>query len=481
MLGSSLEREPMFAVARMVVGVDDLTADDEPQPEPGPARRGLRVLLVALLVASIVSVFGLNLNGSRVPVSSDPPIRASSGAARDVARIAVVDAQGALSTMGSDGGSIVVYPAAATSFQFPAWSPDGSRIAAIGNGDGGEGVYVVAAPRNGSSVAAPSAVFQSPDHPPFYVYWAPDSRALAYLTTEPDGIALRYSPAEAGATDTTIRRGAPMYWQWLDPGRMFVHSGGDAAGAFAGEIGIDGMPDASTAVEAGSFRVPALSADGRYVAFATAGQGGPISLVVQGRDGSGRHEVPLTSMAAFTFDPRGDTLAFTAATKPGGAADIPVGPLRAIDPATGAVRTLLDGTIVTFFWAPDGKTIAALRVGTPDDTTVTSADGPRATLARAGSRAVQTAAGVELHIVFVDVASGTIRSERVGRLSDLFTNQVLPFFDQYALSHRFWSADSSSIVLPIIDKQGVSQIEVIPADGSDARPLTAGVIATWSP
>src|SRR5260221_576859 len=122
-------------------------------------------------------------------------------------------------------------------------------------------------------------------------------------------------------------------------------------------------------------------------------------------------------MAAFTFDPNGDTLAFTAATKPGSAADIPVGPLRAIDPATGAVRTLLDGTIVTFFWAPDGKTIAALRVGSSDDTTVTSAEVPRATLARAGSRAVQSATGAELHIVFVDVASGSIPSERLGRLS----------------------------------------------------------------
>jgi TolB protein len=63
----------------------------------------------------------------------------------------------------------------------------------------------------------------------------------------------------------------------------------------------------------------------------------------------------------------------------------------------------------------------------------------------------------------------------------VFVNQVLPFFDQYALSHRFWSPDGSSIVLPLDDNEGVSQLTLIPADGSDAHRLTAGVLGSWSP
>ena len=63
----------------------------------------------------------------------------------------------------------------------------------------------------------------------------------------------------------------------------------------------------------------------------------------------------------------------------------------------------------------------------------------------------------------------------------MFLNQVLPFFDQYALSHRFWSADGTSIVLPLDDDQGVSRVTVLPADGSEARVVGAGAIGFWSP
>ena len=44
------------------------------------------------------------------------------------------------------------------------------------------------------------------------------------------------------------------------------------------------------------------------------------------------------------------------------------------------------------------------------------------------------------------------------KLADLFVNQVLPYFDQYALSHRFWSPDSRSLVLPIVGDQDVTRI-----------------------
>jgi len=481
----------------MVIGVDTLPPDDQPRPEPdgedpfepvdlgvaspGAARRGLRLIITLLLVAAIVSVFGLNLNGNRAPNPSVPPVGATFQAPGADSRLAVVESDGALTSMRADGSSVARYLVPGVTFRFPAWSPNGATIAAIGRSDAGPAVYRLGAQNNGSAPAMSTIVYQSPDHPPFYVYWAPDSEALAFLTTEPDGIALRYAAADASDPATTVRRGAPMYWQWLDPKRLFVHSGGDSADAFAGQVGIDGAPDAATTVEAGVFRVPAMSADRTFVAYATSVREGSASVVVRSVDGTTHHEVPVFSMAAFTFDPAGDSLAFIAATKPGSAFDIPVGPLRAIDPTSGVVRTLLDGSVVSFFWAPDGRTIAALRVGAPDDTKVTSADVPQAALARAGAPAIQAVAGVELRIDFVDVASGAIHSERIGRLSDLFINQVLPFFDQYALSHRFWSPDSASIVLPIVDDQGASQIEVIPADASDARLLAAGLIATWSP
>ena len=467
--------------------MEELPPDELPVAGPGPGRRRLRIAITLALVAALVVLAGLE--GSGIIIRTDPQIEATPNAPAS-ARIAVVDAAGGLSSMDADGGSIVRYPAPGVTFQFPAWSPDGTQIAAIGTTDSGVGVEVFAAAGAGAAPSAPTIAYQSPGHPAFYLYWAPNSKDLAFLTTEPDGIALRHhltADATAGATapDTVIRNGAPMYWQWVDPTHLLVHSGGNAPEAFLGEVGLDGAPTEPKATQAGLFRAPALSGDGAYLAYATSSRGGSAAVVVESPDGVTHHEVPVFGAAALEFDPAGNALAFVAPDKAGTTPDLPVGPLRAIDPASGAVRTLLGGSVVSFFWAPDGRTIAALRVKGPGDTNVASRTDPVGVLAKAGvpaaQTAAQTAAGILLDVVFVDVASGAIRSERVVRLSDLFVSQVLPFFDQYALSHRFWSPDGSSIVLPIDDEQGVSQLRIFPADGSESRQLATGVVGFWSP
>ena len=162
----------------------------------------------------------------------------------------------------------------------------------------------------------------------------------------------------------------------------------------------------------------------------------------------------------------------------------PVGPLRLVDPASGAVRTLLDGSVVSFFWSPDGRTIAALRLAQPGDLPGTArAD---VVLAAAREPAPPTAGpvqaeGVPARLAFVDVASGAVRSERVVHLGADFVNQLLPYFDQYALSHRLWSPDGASILLPLVDADGTGRLYVVPADGSAPRPVADGVKGFWSP
>ena len=66
-------------------------------------------------------------------------------------------------------------------------------------------------------------------------------------------------------------------------------------------------------------------------------------------------------------------------------------------------------------------------------------------------------------------------------MSELFAFQVLPYFDQYARSHRFWAPDSSSIVLPLTDENNLDHVVVIPADGSDPHEVATGWIGFWSP
>ena len=59
-------------------------------------------------------------------------------------------------------------------------------------------------------------------------------------------------------------------------------------------------------------------------------------------------------------------------------------------------------------------------------------------------------------------------------------NNILPYYDQYALSHRLWARDSSAIVLPL-DADGDDQLFVIPADGSEMTPLGGADLGFWSP
>ncbi|MEZ4518240.1 MAG: hypothetical protein R3C44_15935 [Chloroflexota bacterium] len=61
----------------------------------------------------------------------------------------------------------------------------------------------------------------------------------------------------------------------------------------------------------------------------------------------------------------------------------------------------------------------------------------------------------------------------------IFAAQFIPFFNQYTLSHRVWSPDSSEIVMPIRD--GFDDlITIVPVDGGSPRIVAEGDIAFWS-
>jgi len=349
-------------------------------------------------------------------------------------------------------------------------------------------------------------IYLSQDRPAFYLYWTPSSRSVAFLTSQASGaIDLRVAPADASRDSTIVRQGAPMYWAWVDDARLLVHAGG-GADAFLGEIAPDGEAAAggSDPTDAtGNFRAPAVSADGQFRAYAGRGSDRTAAVIVEPRgaaaNGSGaaaRTEVKVLGPAAVEFDPAGDRLAFVArATAQAPTAELPVGPLKIVDPTSGKVRTLLPGAVIAFFWSPDGHSIAALRLsssGTPASAyaatlataTVGAGGGARLPRAREASfRELAAAAspGLDLQLAFVDPADGSISSQRSVRLADVFTSQVLPYFDQYALSHRIWSADGTAIALPVLAADGSSEIRLYRVDGSADTKVAAGVSAFWRP
>jgi TolB protein len=449
----------------------------EPRPDdpigPSRLRRRLQVAVTLLLVAALVILAAVEGGGFIIRNEAPAPTPAPA----DATRLAFVDAAGALTTMDGAGGSSVGYSVPGVAFRFPAWSPDGSRIATVGETSEGSGVYVFAVRTPADPPLEPALIYHSLDGPPFYLYWTPDSRQVTFLTTDRlDSLSLRIAPADASSAGFIVREGAPMYWDFVDPGRLLVHAGPDG---FLGEMGLDGISFGAVPSPLVSFRAPAVSSDGRYRAYVVTG-GGTGEVVLESRDGSGSRRVPVFGPAAVSFRPAGHELAFLAPDQPNAGVPLPVGPLRLLDPASADTRTLIGGSVVAFFWSASGSEIAALLIGNPDDN-VTEANAGGATLAAAHAPAREAAAGLPLRLAFVDVASGAIRSERVVQLSDVFVNQVLPFFDQYALSHRFWSPDGRGIVLPIVGEGDITQLVAIPPDGSEARVVATAEMGSWSP
>jgi hypothetical protein len=133
---------------------------------------------------------------------------------------------------------------------------------------------------------------------------------------------------------------------------------------------------------------------------------------------------------------------------------------------------------VGFFWSPDGKTIATLRIPGPGDDDVASVGNALPAVVFPPAAATS---GYDLHLAFVDVASGSLRSSRDVRISETFGLQLLPYFDQYALSHRFWSSDSASFMLPLVSEDDVVGIVLLPPDGSASRRVVDGEMGSFSP
>jgi TolB protein len=372
-------------------------------------------------------------------------------------------------------------------YQFPAWSPDGTLVAAIGRLDNTVTVDVFNADPAASGL--PRRIYESVERPPFYLYWAPDSRHVTFLTTEPspDDIALRIAPADGSSPSEIVRAAAPFYWDFVDSSSLLIHTGSTGSTAFTGEVDLEGTSLEDDAIASGLFRAPAVGGDGSSRAYVESASEDPFAggtMVVEARDGSVHHEIAVGGATAFGFDPTSTALAFIAPVEPADPpAPIPSGALRTVDAGTGEVRTLLDANVLAFFWSPDGQTIATLDLRPAAD------PGPGEARAIGGRLATTTAfpplaagtPGVGLHLTFIDADTADIRSERDLRISELFAFQILPYFDQYALSHRFWAPDSSAIVLPLAEEDGLDRVVVIPADGGDPHEVATGWVGFWSP
>jgi WD40 repeat protein len=393
-------------------------------------------------------------------------------------------------------------------FLFPAWSPDGSTIAAIRVGQAGNEIDVFdAGLAEKGETAPPTVLLKSSAIEPFYLSWSPDGSQISYLANETNSVSLRIvpvdgsAPLDGSAPNARIKTGDPLYYDWVTKDRVLAHIG-SGSDAFLGELGLDGAQVAPPIQSPGDFRSATVSHDGTHFGYVRAGSNGSASIVLATRDGSAEQTMPVFGTAAVTFAPTANQVASIGPTEPQATAyGFPFGPLRVLDGA-GKARTLLDGQVVGYWWSPDNRTIAALRVQAIEGGGATAPSGSPAAAQAAPAAAsgdpgasvepstaasaspseapAPSAPPTEVRLLFVDVASGTVTAQSIVSPGMLFVNQFLTYFDQYALSHELWAPDSSSFLLPVDDSSGTTRIEVAPRNGDQER-MFDGAMAFWSP
>ena len=158
--------------------------EESPQPPPAPwavpplepvvprARRSGRRRVVAAIAVALLAVGGVAavlVTTGRLGRPATPP-----------PRVVLVDPAGGLAIVDGAGGGRIVHAPSGTAFTFPAWSPDGTRVAAVANTGDSVAIQVY-----GTGMDAPAdgtTVYTSSDSAPFYLYWTPDGRAITFLT-----------------------------------------------------------------------------------------------------------------------------------------------------------------------------------------------------------------------------------------------------------------------------------------------------------
>lgn len=394
-------------------------------------------------------------------------------------RIAYITPQGQLQTIAPTGADRRTLTDTDLTYQFPAWSPDGSLIAAIGGDGSSTGVFVSA---DRPFAGEPKTIYFSTDQLPFYLYWAPNSRLISFIASHPRaGIGLHLaSMTEEGSQ--LLATGQPLFWNWLPASdRILVHSGVNRPEARLTLIEVEHGRISKNLARPGLFQAPGIAPSGRFWAYGEIDEEENSRLVIEDVGQEERFMLPYEGALALGWDPSGDRLAYITPPAP---VQRFYGPLQLIDPRQRRAMLLIEPTVLAFFWAPTGRHIAYLTLveapypaereeaGPPTNGTV-----PKAYPTN-GRTADRHQPGLRLELSVVDVATRLSRRLLEFEPPALFINQFLPFFDQYALSHRLWSPDGQALVLPVV-QGGVTEITVIPLEG-EPRPIAEGQIAFWS-
>jgi TolB protein len=356
-------------------------------------------------------------------------------------------------------------------YRLPTWSQDGRRLAFIGQDEEGKTTLFV----SDGARREPMVLFNSPDAPPFYAYWSPDGRSVAFLTQETSNLAMRLADAEDPGTVRVMAQGAPFYWAWSPDGdQLLMHVGGaralsnDAHLSFLkNEVGAERV---ELKLAPGHFQAPAWSAGGQHVFYIVADGGGEEAIYKTDVDTS--EQTLVTRLNGPTYMVLSPDDARIAYLRLQSVDQFPaLGTAFVVDTDGNNEREIIADWVAAMYWSPDGKKLALLTPTAGDE-------GPTA---RVPGLAAPNSLPNRYRWWIYDLDTGTL-----GLLTSFAPTvpflETVPYFDQYHLSLTFWSPDSRYFV---ITQQSAEvpggTVWVYDTTGEEPpRKLGEGTFAVWS-
>lgn len=370
-------------------------------------------------------------------------------------RLAIIDNNGRLLTADANGENRNQLSTDEGIFRFPAWSPTSNDIAVIGDNNDLSGVFVF----SDEEEATPTLLYGEAASAPIYLYWLPNGESVSFIANDQDELALFVAAADGSTPGEQVNTGQPFYWQWLANSRQAViHASGERLSF----MDVDGTESETGLGSQGAFQAPALSANNRYLAYQERRADGRFFTIKNLREDDVVLQEPHQGLLTMSWNPQASQIAYVS---PQGN-DTLWGPLLLWDAETNEDRLLTMDPVIAFFWAPDGRSIAYLTLASMGEQ------------ANKGAGLAQQRRFITLGVV--NVESGGQSYLAAFEPNPIFVSQFIPYYDQYAFSHRLWSPDSRAFAIPIVDEEEKTQIMVVPMDGRAPYTVSDGFLAFWS-